>query len=799
MPPSHLPPDAHEPPPGDSDTMSGISWDFTIEVLNVFSCQRSANIPHSKDAPSVASSLVSSGYLGATPNQPTIAVCLKTLELYHRLRVRQPNFSIQAFTKVICDRYLVPYRRRFRRAFSDAFDVYLTITNEVHNRMKPHLGQDSPDWRALRECPPCTYELNDEPPLVWKRMIVMDGNESTKRVKSRQHKTATPTPASPTPAPPTPACPAPASPTTAPSNSLASEGNEGDPCDGEIDPTACTARWRAAAEDKLKKMWGIFRETGMFACACRHGLVLWIADMVESGELAKYPLAMVAKALSIIGYLLLIGYDIGCSFGATISHSSLASLFKALEARLCVNAFHGYAHNYQCQQKHHPLVIKGMGLEDLETMERVFSSSNAVARLTRYASTYHRHLFLDMHFNQWNQDKYTNTALMLYNNYVQALDVIAKGVVAVEDAKKSLGVSDSQLDEWLSEEKAYLQDLQLKQTLLWDSHALVYVELLQKLREAESVPYPICPHTPTTSYAKDASETRKLESQRRFTNARYESLLRDTIELEVHMGIATSERWTPETPEYAATIKFRAEQTYHRALDNLEHLVVQRLFEFQRLGISETGMHSPRSQAIRTALNAYNSAAQDLNPPRPTYDWEKLSHYGFLQDCLLLRESRPEVLSKPWSQPAIRVLMKQHLRIQRAREEIVRCNVEIRRLHMFVIDKNATLLATRKGLEDSQNILLGPFKQYCDLRRRVNNQILARIFETYRLDGFTGIPKPGVRKGKVPPSGQPLEGLQAEVAKTRADEALGASSLEDNDGMRDEVDRIVEATSGMSM
>lgn len=57
----------------------------------------------------------------------------------------------------------------------------------------------------------------------------------------------------------------------------------GDPTDGSIDP--CADRWRAAAAENLKKMWGIFRETGIFACACRHGLLLWMADMVESGEL----------------------------------------------------------------------------------------------------------------------------------------------------------------------------------------------------------------------------------------------------------------------------------------------------------------------------------------------------------------------------------------------------------------------------------------------------------------------------------------------------------------------------------
>jgi hypothetical protein len=49
--------------------------------------------------------------------------------------------------------------------------------------------------------------------------------------------------------------------------------------------SACTDNWKAAAADAKKKSWGIFEETGIFASACRHGLVLWIADMVRSGEL----------------------------------------------------------------------------------------------------------------------------------------------------------------------------------------------------------------------------------------------------------------------------------------------------------------------------------------------------------------------------------------------------------------------------------------------------------------------------------------------------------------------------------
>jgi hypothetical protein len=42
------------------------------------------------------------------------------------------------------------------------------------------------------------------------------------------------------------------------------------------------SKWKAAGE---KGTWGIFEESGIFASACRHGLILWIADMIRSGEL----------------------------------------------------------------------------------------------------------------------------------------------------------------------------------------------------------------------------------------------------------------------------------------------------------------------------------------------------------------------------------------------------------------------------------------------------------------------------------------------------------------------------------
>ncbi|EIW75720.1 hypothetical protein CONPUDRAFT_26328, partial [Coniophora puteana RWD-64-598 SS2] len=157
-----------------------------------------------------------------------------------------------------------------------------------------------------------------------------------------------------------------------------------------------------------KKSWGIFDETGIFACACRHGFIVWIADMVRSGELFKYPLAIVNKSLDTLGDRLLIAFDIGCKLATTIGTSSIAAKFKKSGSRMCVDAFHGYTHNYSCQDKNHPTGVEGAGLEDFGIMERIFSLSNNLAIVVRYSSAFTRHQFIDMYFIQWDQDRFQN-------------------------------------------------------------------------------------------------------------------------------------------------------------------------------------------------------------------------------------------------------------------------------------------------------------------------------------------------------------------------------------------------------
>ena len=128
--------------------------------------------------------------------------------------------------------------------------------------------------------------------------------------------------------------------------------------------------------------------------------------LTRISDSAKYALATCDKVIDTFGKDQLTGHDIACSFKSTIAHSSISQKAKDMNFMLTVNAFHGHAHNRICQLLNHPLFRKILGIEDFETCERIFSSSNALARVIRFASYFHWLQFLDLHFDQWDCDRY---------------------------------------------------------------------------------------------------------------------------------------------------------------------------------------------------------------------------------------------------------------------------------------------------------------------------------------------------------------------------------------------------------
>lgn len=70
--------------------------------------------------------------------------------------------------------------------------------------------------------------------------------------------------------------------------------------------------------------------------------------------------------------------------------------------------------------------------------------------------------------------------------------------------------------------------------------------------------------------------------------------------------------------------------------------------------------------------------------------------YAFLADFDLLRDTRQDVRTRPWSTPAARQAMDAYFKLLRADEEILRLNVEIPRFLTFIRDEDTYLVSKEK-------------------------------------------------------------------------------------------------------
>ena len=271
--------------------------------------------------------------------------------------------------------------------------------------------------------------------------------------------------------------------------------------------------------------------------------------------------------------------------------------------------------------------------------------------------------------------------------------------------------------------------------------------------------------------------------------------------MEVKLNIAT--RWGVTSPEYLSTLKYVQERKYQRALDRLQRLVIQRLFELHKLNLSGIGMSlfysigsqypydflaykarnhlskslRTRSQAIRNATAAYNKAARELDPPRPELDWTKLSRYNYIEEFNLLKDCRTDIRATPWAEPIIREAMKQRLHIKRANEEVIRCNIELRRLYTYIHDEKRAFEDVLQKLGDASDPIFFCVQEHCTRRLQINNYLLEQIYQVFNLPGFSGDRTLGHRVGSEPRMDNRANPDSTSMPLTRK----GAESDEDTD------------------
>ncbi|KAJ7248761.1 hypothetical protein C8J57DRAFT_1522233 [Mycena rebaudengoi] len=516
--------------------------------------------------------------------------------------------------------------------------------------------------------------------------------------------------------------------------------------DATSEENPCTEWWKNMINDVMSKMWGIFDETGIFLVLCRHGFVLVVADMIKSGELAKYPLAVLKVILDTFGKNNVAGYDVGCHFSATIRDSELGEQAHSCCLHCLVGSFHGHAHNHLCQLHFLSSYIEGMGLEDLETCERYFSRSNALAKSCRYASRFHRQQEISTYMKQFDTvETYAN---------------LSKFLPRFTGLWRRRGVvSEDEFQTWLAEEKAYL--LELKKSSKAKVEETLEMEYVQKLINLDASR---AKHSVVAAEARRAARDEeayvpgvcKPEIARHHARQKMEQDEDVVRELEEKLGIV--DRWNSTSPRWADTVAEVKKRKYQKALDALELRIVERIFELTKMNRSETGYKmrkhiakalQARSKAVRNAIEKFNAAAIVLSPPMRTLSWEDIVDYAFLADFDILRDTSQLVQSRPWARPSCRLAMDKYFRICRAKEEIHRLNIEIPRHVTWIHDEDSFLRSKEQEFLEADPEMAVQIRRYRMERGRFDDVHMRRYWGLAKTPGFTGSIMPGVSREKA--------------------------------------------------
>ncbi|KAG2059479.1 hypothetical protein BDR06DRAFT_979975 [Suillus hirtellus] len=477
----------------------------------------------------IASALICQGIIPCSPISPTTAITMEALNFYWISHQCNLCFSIQAYMRTLCDLQDVQFYPYLSCQFSITLDVYLQILANVDSLVHQAISCSDPIWRLKHAY---TRSL----------LYTMDGNDSLKRVlkklDSDDDNNNTPPRSAKLPS----------------MQAFVDQFVADSPADMMADED------EHMRDKKTRKMWGVFDESRIFMSACCHGFSLLIADMVQSGKQSKYPLAVVSKLLDTFRKDLGGGYDVSCRFKTTLSQSSLGHCAHNINHTSLVGAFHRHTHRHLCQLDHLTTYVHGLGLEDLEGCEHIFSKSNVLAASVHYAM-------------------YVNLTTFLYNNYKQALNVLHDTHTTLPKLMAKLSVTDDNVfDAWLAEKHSYLMSLTQEQVHI----------CLSMLRTVQFG-------------AHNVTSTTRNETAQRHTIENYNKDLKVIQELEVKLGI--TRRWVPDDQEWRDAGHLVANCKLQCVLDNLEGYKL-----WKHIG-KALQVHSA---TIHTALDKYNTAAHTM-------------------------------------------------------------------------------------------------------------------------------------------------------------------------------------------
>ncbi|KAJ7102688.1 hypothetical protein C8R43DRAFT_857483, partial [Mycena crocata] len=186
---------------------------------------------------------------------------------------------------------------------------------------------------------------------------------------------------------------------------------------------------------------------------------------------------------------------------------------------------------------------------------------------------------------------------------------------------------------------------------------------------------------------------------------------------------------------------------YQAALAELERLVVQHLFELTKMGMTGVAYKlwekiskalRTRAEAIHRALQAYNKAADSLNPPRERLSFAEVINKTSLAEFDLLRDTRQDIRDQLWTQPARREAGVLYYGLKRSKEEIVRLNIEMCRLITSMLDEHVDYSRAISSTIVTDPPLAALLAEQQLHASRISASICRRLALMSKLTGFSG-------------------------------------------------------------
>jgi hypothetical protein len=122
-----------------------------------------------------------------------------------------------------------------------------------------------------------------------------------------------------------------------------------------------------------------------------------------------------------------------------------------------------------------------------------------------------------------------------------------------------------------------------------------------------------------------------------------------------------------------------------------------------------------------------------------------------LADFDLLWDIKDSVINKPWGKPEVREAMTLYFHMKRAKEEIHRLNIEIRRQITYMRDEHTLYRSTASCIRKEQPHLSAYIAQECDHRDASFTYITFYLIKTSCLSMFSGQLTPGTWEGVMQP------------------------------------------------